>query len=215
MKLPLWSVRFFSHGIHVLMELFTQAAAALAKWSRRQSFRRAEPQASRAICVHGERALPCTLANDEVTLPMAASQGQPQAVASGPPPTQRTASAMHSQAGSRAIASGSLSPEDAAAQIGVCAIIAKPADFNHITVTLQGTATALKETTSHRGNDYTTFKLQDPSRCGGVNIFAWGHPALNNGDQVRVEGVFETVHRVRQYTFHNEVEATKVTPVPR
>jgi hypothetical protein len=141
------------------------------------------------------------------------SRAPPQAVASGP--TQRTVSAMPPQAGSRAIASGSLSPEDTAAQVGVCAIVAKPADFNHQTVTLQGMATALKETTSHRGNEYTTFKLQDPSGCGGVNVFAWGHPALNNGDQVRVEGVFETVHRVRQYTFHNEVEATKVTPGPR
>jgi hypothetical protein len=35
-------------------------------------------------------------------------------------------------------------------------------------VTLQGTATQLKETTSSRGNDYTTFKLQGPGgmRCG-------------------------------------------------
>ena len=72
----------------------------------------------------------------------------------------------------------STSPEDTAAQVGVCAIVAKPANFNHQTVTLQGTATALKETTSHRGNDYTTFKLQDPSGCGAVNIFTWGHPAL-------------------------------------
>ena len=73
-----------------------------------------------------------------------------------------------------------------AADVGVCAIVAKPAGFDHQTVTLQGTVTPLKETTSRRGNDYTTFKLQDPSGCGGVNIFTWGHPALNNGDQVRV-----------------------------
>jgi hypothetical protein len=131
-------------------------------------------------------------------------QAGPQAVASGPPSPQLSFEDT-----------AQLSLEDTAVQVGVCAIVAKPAGFDHQTVTLQGTATALKETTSRRGNDYTTFKLQDPSGCGGVNIFAWGHPALNNGDQVRVEGVFETVHRVRQYTFHNEVEATKVTPVPR
>jgi hypothetical protein len=80
---------------------------------------------------------------------------------------------------------------------------------------LQGTAVGVKETTSHRGNDYTTFKLQDPSGCGAVNIFAWGHPALKNGDQVRVDGVFETEHHQGRYTFHNEAEATKVTSVPR
>lgn len=60
-----------------------------------------------------------------------------------------------------------------------------------------------------------TFKLQDPSGCSAVNIFTWGHPALSNGDQVRVDGVFETEHHQGRYTFHNEVEATKVTSVPR
>jgi hypothetical protein len=90
----------------------------------------------------------------------------------------------------------------------------KPASFNHQTVTLQGIVTALKETTSRRGNDYTTFKLQDPSGCGAVTIFTWGHPTLNNRDQVRVDGVFETEHRQGHYTFYNEIEATKVTAVP-
>jgi hypothetical protein len=102
-----------------------------------------------------------------------------------------------------------------AAEVGVCAIVAKPADFNHQTVTLQGTATALKETTSHRGNDYTTFKIQDPSGCGAVSVFTWGHAAMSNGDHVRVEGVFETEHHQGRYTFYNEIEATKVTSVPR
>ena len=72
----------------------------------------------------------------------------------------------------------------------------------------------LKETTSHKGNDYTTFKLQDPSGCGSLNIFSWGHPSLSNGDHVRVEGTFETEHHQGQYTFYNEVEATTVTSAP-
>ena len=98
-----------------------------------------------------------------------------------------------------------------AGEVGVCAILDKPASFDHQTVTLNGKVTALKETTSRRGNDYTTFKLQDPSGCGAVNIFTWGHPSLNNGDQVRVDGVFETEHHQGRYTFYNEIEATKVT----
>ncbi len=99
--------------------------------------------------------------------------------------------------------------------VGVCSIIAKPTDFDHQTVTLLGTVSALKETTSRRGNDYTTFKLQDPSGCGAVNVFTWGHPTMNNDDHVRVEGVFETEHHKGRYTFYNEVEATKVTSLPR
>jgi hypothetical protein len=102
-----------------------------------------------------------------------------------------------------------------AAEGGVCAIITNPPSFDHKTVSLRGAVTALKETTSRRGNDYTTFKLQDPSGCGALNIFTWGHPALSNGDQVRVDGTFETEHHQGRYTFYNEVQATKVTAVPQ
>ena len=101
-----------------------------------------------------------------------------------------------------------------AAEANVCEIVAKPASFNHQAVTLQGIVTALKETTSRRGNDYTTFKLKDPSGCGAVTIFTWGPPTLNNRDQVRVDGVLETEHHQGHYTFYNEIEATKVTAVP-
>jgi hypothetical protein len=95
---------------------------------------------------------------------------------------------------------------------GVCSIVHNPAAFDHQTVTLQGTATSLKETTSRKGNDYTTFKLQDPSGCGAVTIFTFGHP-ISTGDHVRVEGVFETEHHQGQYVFYNEVNATRVTPL--
>jgi hypothetical protein len=97
----------------------------------------------------------------------------------------------------------------------ICPIGDKPTTFDHQNGTLRGIALTVKETTSHRGNDYTTFKLQDPSGCGAVNIFTWGHPALLNGDQVRVDGVFETEHHQGRNTFHNEVEANKVTSLPR
>jgi hypothetical protein len=45
------------------------------------------------------------------------------------------------------------------ADVGICSIVEKPASFNHQNVTMQGTALGVKETTSHRGNDYTTSKL--------------------------------------------------------
>ena len=82
-------------------------------------------------------------------------------------------------------------------------------------VTLQGTATAVKKTTSRQGNNYTLFKLEDPRGCGAVNIFTWGHPNFSNGDHVRVEGVFETVHHQDRSVFYNQVEATKVVPFPK
>jgi len=100
-----------------------------------------------------------------------------------------------------------------AAEVTVHSIIANPPQFDHQPVTLQGTAVAVKETTSQRGNDYTTFKLQDSGNGDSISIFTWGHPALGNGDRVQVEGVFEREHHQGRYTFYNEVEATKVTPL--
>ena len=102
-----------------------------------------------------------------------------------------------------------------AGDAAICSIVDKPAGFDHQNVVLQGTAVGVKETTSHRGNDYITFKLQDASGCGAVNIFTWGHPAVSDGDEVLLEGVFETEHHQGRYTFYNQVEATKVTSLPR
>ena len=95
----------------------------------------------------------------------------------------------------------------------VCSIVKNPRAFNRQNVTLEGTVTALKETTSPKGNDYTTFKLEDPSGCGTVKIFTWGHPTISDSDQVRVEGVFETEHINPPYIFYNEVQAEKIVPV--
>jgi hypothetical protein len=80
-------------------------------------------------------------------------------------------------------------------------------------ITFQGVATAVKKKNSRRGNDYTLFKLQGPGGCGTVDVFIWGHPKLSDGDHVRVEGVFETVHHQDQLVFYNQVEATKIVPV--
>jgi uncharacterized protein YdeI (BOF family) len=102
-----------------------------------------------------------------------------------------------------------------AGEVTVCSIAANRAGFDHQNVTLQGTVVALKETRSRAGNDYTTFKLQDPSGGCSMSIFTWGHPTITNDNHVRVEGVFETEHHQGRYTFYNEVEATKVTPLPQ
>jgi hypothetical protein len=100
-----------------------------------------------------------------------------------------------------------------AAEVTVHSIMSNPTAFDHQSVTLQGTAAAVKETTSHRGNDYTTFKLQDGSNGESLSVFTWGHPILSTGDRVRVDGVFETEHHQGRYTFYNELEATKITPL--
>jgi hypothetical protein len=68
-----------------------------------------------------------------------------------------------------------------AAEVAICSLVAKPSNFDRQPVTFQGIATAVKKTTSRRGNDYTLFKLQGPGGCGTVDVFMWGHPKLSNG----------------------------------
>jgi hypothetical protein len=98
-----------------------------------------------------------------------------------------------------------------AADISLCAVAAHSEQFDHSKVDLQGLAADVSETKSRRGNDYTTFKLIDPSGCGAIKIFVWEHPKLATGDRVCVEGIFEKEHHERQYTFYNEVQATSIT----
>jgi hypothetical protein len=102
-----------------------------------------------------------------------------------------------------------------AAEVAICSLVAKPSSFDRQTITLQGTATAVKKTTSRQGNDYALFKLRGPGGCGTIDVFIWGHPKVSDGDHVRVEGVFETVHHQDRSVFYNQVEATKVVPAPK
>ena len=95
-----------------------------------------------------------------------------------------------------------------------CSIVKKPQDFNHKSLSLRGAPINVKEITSRRGNDYTTFTLRVSAGCT-VKVFTWGHPTLSTCDQVNVDGVFETEHRQGPYTFYNEIQANKVTCVSR
>ena len=102
-----------------------------------------------------------------------------------------------------------------AADVAICSLVAKPSNFDRQVITFQGTAGDVKKKTSRRGNDYMLFKMQGPGSCGTVDVFIWGHPKLSDGDHVRVEGVFETVHHQDQLVFYNQVEATKIFPAPK
>ena len=102
-----------------------------------------------------------------------------------------------------------------AADVAICSLVAKPSNFDRQAITFQGTVRDVKKKTSRRGNDYTLFKLQGPGGCGNVDVFIWGHPKLSDGDHVRVEGIFETVHHQDQLVFYNQVEATKIFPAPK
>ena len=98
-----------------------------------------------------------------------------------------------------------------AAEPKISDILASPAQFDGKTVTVRGMAAAVKETTSRKGNDYTTFRVQD-SGGAPIVIFTFGHLGIRNADCVLVIGVFEKVKNVGPYTFYDEIEAQRVAP---
>jgi len=93
-------------------------------------------------------------------------------------------------------------------EVDIGSIIRNPAQFDGKSVAVRGTASAVKETVSRRGNPYATFQVLD--KTGGIKVFTYGHPGIKVGDCVEVKGVYQQVKHVGQYTFYNEVEAQNV-----
>ena len=97
------------------------------------------------------------------------------------------------------------------ASAGTVAEIAKnPAAFDQKTVTVGGTVEEINSRTSRRGNPYTTFRLSDQGET--VKVFTFGTPAIKDGERVEVRGVFQQVKHVGAYTFHDEIDASSVSP---
>src|SRR6516165_8160947 len=102
-----------------------------------------------------------------------------------------------------------------AAETNVCTVSANPSGFDHRQLTLEGIVAGLNKSTSRSGRKQMTFLLRSPVGCGGVIVFAEGPATLSNGDRLQVEGIFEMERRRDGSTFHNELQATKITTLPR
>jgi hypothetical protein len=102
-----------------------------------------------------------------------------------------------------------------AAETNVCIVVANPSGFDHRQLTLEGIVAGLTKSTSHSGHKQMTFLLRSPVGCGGVIVYAQEPATLSNGDHLQVEGIFEMERRRDGSTFHNEMQATKITTLPR
>jgi hypothetical protein len=102
-----------------------------------------------------------------------------------------------------------------AAETNVCTVSANPSGFDHRQLTLEGIVAGLSKSTSRLGHKQMTFLLRSPVGCGGVIVFAQGPATLSNGDRLQVEGIFEMERRREGSTFHNELQATRITTLPR
>lgn len=88
------------------------------------------------------------------------------------------------------------------------AILGNPAQFDGATVTLAGTITNLRATTSRKGNAYYTFDLAASGQS--IRVFSFGASPCPDGAGATVDGRFDRVKRVSGRTFYNEVTAVKV-----
>ena len=102
-----------------------------------------------------------------------------------------------------------------AAETNVCTVSTNPSGFDHRQLTLEGIVAGLSKSTSRLGHKQMTFLLRSPVGCGGVIVFAQGPATLSNGDRLQVEGIFEMERRREGSTFHNELQATRITTLPR
>ena len=106
----------------------------------------------------------------------------------------------------------SISPLLAQEAATVTAVAQHPDQYDKKTINVTGTIADYRERVSARGNEYTTFRLQD--RGASISVFAWKHPGLRNRQRVRVIGVFTRLKRVSKYEFHNEIEAQRIDALP-
>jgi hypothetical protein len=88
------------------------------------------------------------------------------------------------------------------------AILAAPERYDRQAVTLGGVITKLNQRVSQQGNAYYTFDLQDTT--GRIRVFSFGQAPCPEGRQTVVDGTFETAKRVGDYTFYNEITASRV-----
>lgn len=89
-------------------------------------------------------------------------------------------------------------------------IAANPATFDGKHVAVTGTANDVKQKTSRRGNDYTTFQICQ-TKCLGV--YAHGHVNVDNGATVTVTGDFAASRSMGSFTITNQITADDDTGV--
>jgi hypothetical protein len=98
-----------------------------------------------------------------------------------------------------------------AIKTGIAEIISNPDQYDGKWVRVEGKVTALSLKISKRGNAYTVFKLKDLSN-NVLGIFSFGMPSIQEGETVRVIGVYHKVRHVPpRYTFYNEIDASHGT----
>lgn len=91
----------------------------------------------------------------------------------------------------------------------IARLLDDPEGWDGEVVKVSGKVIDLEHRRSRGGNLYSTFSVTDEVGIR-LKVFKWGHPRIEDGDQVEVEGVFKKEKHVGKYTFYNELEAETV-----
>lgn len=95
-------------------------------------------------------------------------------------------------------------------QSPIAKLLRNPDGWDGKRVRMPGSVVNLKKKRSRSGNLYSTFSLSD-KEGNRVNVFKWGHPAIDDGEQIEVEGVFRKEKHVGKLIFYNELEAETIS----
>ncbi|MBI3030779.1 MAG: hypothetical protein HYY64_14835 [Candidatus Rokubacteria bacterium] len=93
--------------------------------------------------------------------------------------------------------------------VAVKDLLAQPDKWHGRPVVVSGVVSRLDARTSQRGNTYYTFVLTDG--VASVKVFSYGVPQIKDTSRVQVEGTYLKVNRVGNSTFHNQVNARRIT----
>jgi len=99
-------------------------------------------------------------------------------------------------------------------KVKISQIINNPDKYHNQYISVEGYIEKIKQKTSHKGNQYTTFSISD-REGNSLKVFLWGWEGIEKqeieeGDKVEVEGIFQKVKYVGKYKFYNEIEARKI-----
>ncbi len=90
----------------------------------------------------------------------------------------------------------------------IAEILARRYECDKQKVEAEGVVSALKFRTSQAGNDYATFKLTSEGKT--LKVFTFGHPDIEEDDEVIVKGTYYREKIVSGYTYYDEIEADEI-----
>ncbi len=94
-------------------------------------------------------------------------------------------------------------------RVSLTQVLTHPDKYAGKVVTLQGTATKIKPTTSKSGSDSTTFILEDETGKR-IHVFTKGHPPIIEGHTVTVTGTYLKQKKIGRKTSRHWIEARNI-----